>query len=114
MATLLHPPSCPFNATHCDEVHGGGCCPEGTECSLDGCLRTLNAATRLGGWDVLESIMETATGTVTAALVTQTEVKMGEVAQKFVFKETASSMQPLSLILGFSVLMSILFHWSRF
>ncbi|KAF5004483.1 hypothetical protein FDECE_9026 [Fusarium decemcellulare] len=35
-----HPATCAANTTQCGRELGGGCCPEGTTCSPDGCLET--------------------------------------------------------------------------
>lgn len=34
-----HPATCLANTTQCGRELGGGCCPEGTTCSPDGCLQ---------------------------------------------------------------------------
>ncbi|KAB5585946.1 hypothetical protein GE09DRAFT_1277382 [Coniochaeta sp. 2T2.1] len=35
------PPVCPPGNKHCDHTLGGGCCPEGTTCVPDGCVKVI-------------------------------------------------------------------------
>ncbi|RSL63930.1 hypothetical protein CEP54_004975 [Fusarium duplospermum] len=42
-----HPATCLANTTQCGRELGGGCCPEGTTCSPDGCLQQLESGTGL-------------------------------------------------------------------
>ncbi|TVY23234.1 hypothetical protein LHYA1_G007285 [Lachnellula hyalina] len=97
-----NPPVCMAGTTECSRETGGGCCPENTICSPNGCIHavpvwiisssvvtvgasSLSPTSGAGGTESLATITKTVTERPAA---TATMVKDGEVAQSGVRKDS--------------------------
>ncbi|KAI1388923.1 uncharacterized protein F4822DRAFT_404390 [Hypoxylon trugodes] len=72
LATADRRPRCDPRASACGNDFGGGCCPPGTQCAHDGCLKVYRAApgfatSVLSGSQVPPTLLGTSTATTTSS-----------------------------------------------
>ncbi|KAH6885886.1 hypothetical protein B0T10DRAFT_608312 [Thelonectria olida] len=95
IASEKHPPQCVAHTTQCGRGLGGGCCPEGTICSPDGCLRKVTHPSKFKDagregtrieehWipkntSIVNKTVREGTSTTKASQKFETGVKFGEV-----------------------------------
>lgn len=78
LETKNQPPTCESSASACGEHLGGGCCPHGTQCAADGCLKVYRAAPGFEASSVLSGTQSPPSPVATRTTTTTTTTKSGQ------------------------------------
>jgi hypothetical protein len=71
------PPKCPSNSQECSADVGGGCCPDGTACSPNGCIEFLGSGTPPPTTSTITTTYTTATNIVAPFTISGHEQSVG-------------------------------------